>query len=25
LHQGIDYMSPVQYAQRAQKSILLVA
>ncbi len=25
LHQGIDYMSPVQYAQRAQKYILLVA
>ena len=25
IHQGIDYMSPVQYAQRAQNSILLVA
>jgi putative transposase len=25
LHQSLDYMSPVQYAQRAQKSILLVA
>jgi len=25
IHQGIDYMSPVQYAQRALKSILLVA
>lgn len=25
LHQGIDYMSPVQYAQVAQKTILLVA
>lgn len=25
LHQGIAYMSPVQYAQREQKSILLVA
>jgi putative transposase len=25
IHQGIDYMSPVRYAQRAQKSILLVA
>jgi putative transposase len=25
IHQGIDYMSPVQYAQRVQNSILLVA
>jgi putative transposase len=25
LHQSLDYMSPVQYAQRAQNSILLVA
>ena len=25
LHQSLEYMSPVQYAQRAQKSILLVA
>ena len=25
LHQSLDYMSPVQYAQRAQKYILLVA
>jgi putative transposase len=25
LHQSLDYMSPVQYAQRTQKSILLVA
>ena len=25
IHQSLDYMSPVQYAQRAQKSILLVA
>jgi putative transposase len=25
LHQSLDYMSPVQYAQRVQKSILLVA
>ena len=25
LHQSLDYMSPVQYAQSAQKSILLVA
>jgi transposase InsO family protein len=25
IHQGIDYMSPVQYAQKVQKSILLVA
>jgi putative transposase len=25
IHQGIDYMSPVHYAQRAQKSIVLVA
>jgi len=25
IHQGIDYLTPVQYAQRANKSILLVA
>ncbi|NLE00658.1 MAG: IS3 family transposase [Fibrobacter sp.] len=25
IHQRIDYMSPVHYAQRAQKSIVLVA
>ena len=25
LHQSLDYMSPVQYVQSAQKSILLVA
>ena len=25
IHQGIDYMSPVRYAQRTQNSILLVA
>ncbi len=25
IHQSLDYMSPVQYARRAQKSILLVA
>ncbi|MFC1948097.1 transposase [Chloroflexota bacterium] len=25
IHQGIDYMTPVQYTQRAQNSILLVA